>query len=245
MRHSCKRKALTRVATGDAAPPWLETHLVECAPCRNDLARMRELLDRVDCELGALATAEPSPGMAARIRAQVATEPLGHGRPFWASVALAAGGVASLVVVSGWILDRQQQSPGVSLSVVVPRSVEVPVPPSPNAGAGSSGIDEEYRGSTTQGMRPRADIRRRPVQLPPNNARARQSGVGWTPALLNLSEQSRADPLSTLPAPSTESLPEPKGLRISSLSITPLLVTPLSVTPLSVVRPTFPLIEPE
>ena len=62
------RDALTDVAAGEPATAAVEAHLASCEACRAELHALRRTLAVADAEMAGLASAEPSPGLAARIR---------------------------------------------------------------------------------------------------------------------------------------------------------------------------------
>ena len=66
------RDALADVAAGGPARAGLEAHLATCEACRTELAALRQALAVADAEMAGLATAEPTPELAVRIRRAVA-----------------------------------------------------------------------------------------------------------------------------------------------------------------------------
>ena len=115
------RDALTDVAAGEPATAAVEAHLASCEACRAELHALRRALAVADAEMAGLASAEPSPGLAARIR-QAAAEPSPEWRFgwLWPAVAAAATLLVALAVVLGrgtgptpspasqWMLARPQ-----------------------------------------------------------------------------------------------------------------------------------------
>lgn len=65
------REAVADAAAGLPAPAGLDAHLATCETCRAELAGLRHALAVADAELAGLATAEPSPDLAVRIRQAV------------------------------------------------------------------------------------------------------------------------------------------------------------------------------
>ncbi len=96
------RDALTDVAAGEPATAAVEAHLASCEACRPELAALRRTLAVADAEMAGLASAEPSPGLAARIR-QAAAQPSPEWRFgwLWPAVAAAATLLVALAVVLG------------------------------------------------------------------------------------------------------------------------------------------------
>ncbi|HEX9188296.1 MAG TPA: hypothetical protein VGB87_14555 [Vicinamibacteria bacterium] len=98
------REALVDVATGMPAPAGLESHLTSCEACREELAVLRQALALADTELAGLLSAEPSPGLAARIRQAVAgagPSPAWRFGWLWPATAAAATLLVALVVWPG------------------------------------------------------------------------------------------------------------------------------------------------
>ena len=96
------RDALTDVAAGEPATAAVEAHLASCEACRAELLALRRALAVADAEMAGLASAEPSPGLAARIR-QAAAPPSPEWRFgwLWPAVAAAATLLVALAVVLG------------------------------------------------------------------------------------------------------------------------------------------------
>jgi hypothetical protein len=95
------RDALTDLAAGGTAPARLDAHLASCGRCREELAAVRRRLALAEAEMAQLVGAEPSPGLAVRIRAAVAepeaarTWPLGW---MWPAIAASVVLLAALAV---------------------------------------------------------------------------------------------------------------------------------------------------
>ena len=66
------RDAVADVAAGGPVPAGVEAHLATCEACRTELAVLRQVLAVADAEMAGLATAEPTPDLAIRIRQAVA-----------------------------------------------------------------------------------------------------------------------------------------------------------------------------
>ena len=76
---ACERYqgTLTDVAAGKATPPNVAVHVASCETCRAELLVLRRALAVADAELTGLASAQPSPGLAACIREAVITREAG------------------------------------------------------------------------------------------------------------------------------------------------------------------------
>jgi hypothetical protein len=103
---ACERygEALADVAAGLPAPAGLEAHLATCAMCREELHVLRQALAMADAEMAGLAIAEPTPGLAARIRQAVAAadpSPAWRFGWLWPATAAAAALLVGLAVVLG------------------------------------------------------------------------------------------------------------------------------------------------
>ena len=74
------REALADMAAGVPAPAGLEAHLGSCEACREELHALRQALAVADAEMAGLLAAEPTAGLAVRIRQAVseAREPSPH-----------------------------------------------------------------------------------------------------------------------------------------------------------------------
>lgn len=96
------RDALTDLAAAGAATAAVEGHLASCEACRAELHTLRQALAVADAEMAVLASAEPSPGLAARIR-KAAAPPSPEWRLgwLWPAVAAAATLLVALAVVLG------------------------------------------------------------------------------------------------------------------------------------------------
>lgn len=144
------REALADVAAGLPAPAGLQVHLGSCEMCRGELRAMRQALAVADAEMAGLATAEPTPELAARIRQAVADarELLPHqpgrlqggvtewGLPpkwrfgwLWPATAAAC---MLLVALAVWTLRGHPSAPE-------PRVAQDTARPQPTGSAGASG----------------------------------------------------------------------------------------------------------
>lgn len=118
---ACERSfdALSDHAAGAPAAVELEAHLAACAGCRSELAALQQALATADEELSRLASAEPPPGLQARIRAAVASAPPGVASPArWVSLAVAAA--ATLVLGTLWVARSPSPDPRVAEQQVQP-----------------------------------------------------------------------------------------------------------------------------
>jgi hypothetical protein len=124
------REALTDAAAGEPAPAGVEAHLASCEACRAELQVLRQALAMADAEMAGLASAEPSPELAVRIRQAVdASETSGlasregplHAFRFawlWPAMAAAATVLVALTVV---ISRGQPPAPGPRVAEATPR----------------------------------------------------------------------------------------------------------------------------
>ncbi len=109
------RETLADVAAGAPAPAPVEAHLAACEACRAELAELQRALAVADAEVAALVAAEPSPGLAVRIRHAVAeAEPSSPWRFGWLWPAAAAT-TTLLVALAVWL--SRAPSPGPHLAV--------------------------------------------------------------------------------------------------------------------------------
>jgi hypothetical protein len=129
------------VAAGAPFPAGLETHLGACDACRDELASLRQALALADAEMAVLLSAEPSPGLAARILRAVAEASPSPARRFgwlWPAMAAAATLLVALALwqVRGPVIPRDSVSPGPegSAGPVIPRDS---VSPGPEGSAGA------------------------------------------------------------------------------------------------------------
>jgi hypothetical protein len=89
------------LAAGLPAPAGLEAHLGSCEACREELHVLRQALAVTDAEMAGLATAEPTPELAVRIRQAVAESDPSPGWRFgwlWPATATAATLLVALAV---------------------------------------------------------------------------------------------------------------------------------------------------
>jgi Putative zinc-finger len=102
----------------------LQAHVAECAPCRAEFERVKALTGAVDRGVAASANAQPSPDLAARVRARIAESP--EASSFWPFawwMPLAAGALAAAAVLALWLrpgvpaTPRQRASPVTAISV--------------------------------------------------------------------------------------------------------------------------------
>lgn len=109
---SCKQfhDALTEAALGVAQNARLVEHLAGCGSCRAELERLRALAGAMDRRITEMVDVEPSPGFAARVRAQVAKESAARAAWWRGWVPALAGGVAVLALVA-WLVWPDAQRP--------------------------------------------------------------------------------------------------------------------------------------
>jgi hypothetical protein len=119
------REALANVAAGGPPSASVEAHLASCEPCRVELATLRQTLSVADAEMAGLVAAEPSPGLAARIRWAVAeAEARSPWRLGWLWPATAAAATV-LVALAVWV--GRAPSPPAAVPTAPPRPA-VPAP---------------------------------------------------------------------------------------------------------------------
>jgi hypothetical protein len=96
------RDALRDLAAGGSAHVGLEAHLASCDGCSEELAGFRRALGAVEAETARLVRAEPSAGLAARIRSAVEAQQSAPAWRFgWMWPAVAAS-VVLLVALAVW-----------------------------------------------------------------------------------------------------------------------------------------------
>jgi len=111
----------------------LNAHLAECAACRAEFERQRELLAAIDRGVAASVAAEPSADLAARIREHLREQPAPAASWLSGWIPAAAGAMAVFVIVAVWLARRPQVAPGNPAPVIaqVPPTVQ-PAPPAPS-----------------------------------------------------------------------------------------------------------------
>jgi hypothetical protein len=229
------RNALTDAAAGGPLPAALGAHLAACEACRAELLALRRALAVADAEMAELASAEPSPGLAARIRQAVdASETGGSARRegLWLALrlllpwpAVAATLLVALAIVLGRstgptpgsrvAADVAQPQPTDSAQVAEPTGE--PVIPRDAVPAGPEGSAEAADPSSPgRDVAPRGDEPSEPeVLVPP----------GEGEVLLRFAAHVRPRVVSSdslLVADMSEPLAEPKGVEIQPLVIAPL-----------------------
>jgi hypothetical protein len=229
---SCERYggALTDVAAGGPVPAEVEAHLDSCERCREELAGLRRVLAIAEAEMGHLVAAEPSPGLAARIRQSVATSDSSRAwRVGWLWPATAAS-AALLVAVAIWMV-RATSPAGVAVDgrpAVTPRASrpaeegsrtsEVPEPTAtspraralvpPREGSEAATLRHPHRAGRAVAAAPE-------VLVPPGEAEAL---VRFAAEVQRHAVTLNSILLADLSAPLTE----PKAIEIAPLEIEPL-----------------------
>jgi hypothetical protein len=201
------------VAAGAPAPAGVQAHLDSCGPCRAELRRLRQALAAADAELADLLSAEPSPGLEARILG-AAAGPAPAWRLGWLWPATAAAATL-LVALAVWVGRPPSPEPPVAVDAGPEGSAGVAVPSSPDTSPA-----------------PRDDVfvavvqRRRPLPTPAVPAEAEVLvRPGEAEALMRFAAlvgHRAVEPDSLLVADLSAPLPEPKVIEIRSLDIVPL-----------------------
>jgi len=226
------RDALTDVAADEPATAAVEAHLASCEACRAELHALRRALAVADAEMAGLASAEPSPGLAARIR-QAAEEPSPQWRFGWLWPAVAAA--ATLLVALALVLGRGTGP------TTEPRVAAEMAPSQPTGGAPVAGplgeetapADEQAFAAAFQEKEPTPQIvaQRGPrfTRVETRDDRPPEPEVlvppGGAEALLRFAAHLRSrsvPPDSPLMADLSAPLPEPRAVEIEPLEIIPL-----------------------
>ena len=229
------RDALTDMAAGVPAPAPLEAHLAACEACRAELDVLRQALSLADAEMAGLASGEPSPELAVRIRQAVAeASPSPAWRFGWVWPAVAAAATL-LVALAVWVGRGPSPSPEARVAVdgkgpVIPRDLRLPgpegsavAPADPSHGNKAERARGDTLTSVVHGRRPAptraagiAAPRDPEVLVPPGEAEALLR-------FATLVHRDRHAPAAFLAVgePSGD-LPEPVALVIKPLEIVPL-----------------------
>lgn len=231
------RNALADVAAGEPATAAVDAHLATCEACRDELLALRRALAVVDAGMAELASAEPSPGLAARIRQAVdASEPGGSARREWPWLALRLGWpwpavavAATLLVAAAVVIGRgQAPAPGPRVAGELPHApttasapvVEPSREPVIPRGCGLTG--PEGSAGTAEPSSPGRDVAPRDDK-PPEPEVLVPPGEGEV--LLRFAAHVRPRVVSSdslLVADMSGPLAEPKGVEIQPLVIAPL-----------------------
>jgi len=219
------RDALTDAAAGEPVTSALEAHLDGCAACRSELAALQRLIAAADDELSALATAEPSHALRARIRESVAeSSPAAAFRWGFAWTATAAA-VLALAVFGVWRepVARGPVSPSVAVNAPPPAPALSPLAATSPAPLPSESNHEAASGAARRDRRVERPSRRgEPAVLVP---------AGELDAVLRFASHLQARtvlPDSLIVADLSGSLPEPRPLEIAPISIAALDLTDTS-----------------
>ena len=217
---SCERyrDVLSDVAAGAAAPAGAEAHLSSCAACRAELAALRQALAVAADELSRLLRTEPSPDLAARVRAAVAESEAAPGwRLGWGFVAATAVAVGVVVML---IVAQRTHRPEPAAIVAdrtpahqAPRATPVPETAVPESARRLLPVESRPRVSAPSAKEPA----REPEVLVP---------AGESEALLRLVALVHRQRL----APATlgaVGAPSPDLVELESIDITPLEIVPL------------------
>lgn len=114
----------------------LDAHLRECADCRAEFERQRELLAAIDRGVAASVAAEPSPDLAARIRERLREAPAASWFSGW--IPAAVGTLAVFVFVAIWMARRPPVVPGNPAPVISEAPPTVQPAPRPQSPAETS-----------------------------------------------------------------------------------------------------------
>jgi hypothetical protein len=217
------REALTELAVGGPVAAGLEAHFASCAGCQEELAALRRTLEAVDDELHALAAAEPSPALVARIR-QVAEDPAetdDRAGSTWLWPALAA---AALLLVGIFVGRGREPEQRHAVAVASPSPTPAPVTsPHEEVGAAAATV-----APSRFVLSPHAPILRRPaarrepeVLLPPGEAAV----------LVRLVERLQRERLAP-PVMATVGRPSPELAELRSIEVGSVYIKPLEIVPL-------------
>jgi hypothetical protein len=211
------RDGLSDVAAGAPAPVGVEAHLASCAACRAELAALRQALAVADGELARLLSAEPSPELAARVRAAVAesAEAAPGWRLGWGFMAAAAAAV--VVAVTLGVAQRSLRPKPSAVAerapaLEAPRATPAPQTVVPETARSAQPVESQPRVSG----RARAQGPREPEVLVP---------AGEAEGLLRFAASLRrrsVTPDSLLVADLSAPLAEPRVGEIPPLEIVPL-----------------------
>jgi hypothetical protein len=89
----------------------LQAHVAVCVPCRAEFERVKALTGAIDRGITASVSAQPSPDLAARVRARIAGSPAPSSWPFARWMPLAAGALAAAAVLALWLRPRVTPAP--------------------------------------------------------------------------------------------------------------------------------------
>jgi hypothetical protein len=235
------RDALTDVAAGGPAPAGALAHLAVCEACRMELDTLRRALATADAELAERLSAEPSPGLAARIRRAVAEAEDPAARRFgwlWPAVAVTATLLVALVVVAGRSTPPTSGSRLAADAARAEAKGSAPVAP-PSGGPvisrdldgrgpeGSAGPAEASHGEAA--AQARADRAPERARLVGRRAKPAEPEVlvppGEAEAVLLFASHLQGRPVepgSLLVADLSAPLPEPNALEITPIEFVPL-----------------------
>lgn len=211
------REALSDLAAGTPATGELEAHLAACASCRGELAALRRALAAVDAEM-ALLLAEPSPALAARIRATVAES--ADAEPGWRLGWRLPLGAAALAVLLATVIVARRGPPPVPVRSVTDRAATRELPaaaPAPESVIPTPGPRTQPVASVARAPSPdrREGAREPEVLVPAGEAEALERLAA------NLRRRS-VKPDSLLVADLSTPLAEPTLREIRPLEIVPL-----------------------
>jgi hypothetical protein len=89
----------------------LRAHVEVCVQCRAEFERVKALTGAIDRGVAASVSVQPSPDLAARVRARIAESPAPASWPFARWMPLAAGTLAAAAVLALWLRPRATSAP--------------------------------------------------------------------------------------------------------------------------------------
>lgn len=213
-----------------------EKHIGDCAGCRAEFARMENLLGRIEQNLSAEFSVEPSSRLLANVRQSITAEPqhstswVGGHRRFAAAVACTAFASVLLAVI---VLQRTNQPTRHYVShtpVAGSASARIPVPPARvTAVPGDSTSAENVPPRVTahaRSSKPRFAVARQ--ELPPNPRRHNTE-----PEVIVQPGQMQAI-LQFVAAARKGQIDAAKALANKQQDAQPLVITPLNTAPLKI-----------
>ena len=217
------REALTDLAVGAPAADGLEAHIATCAACREELGVLRRALEAVDADLRPLASAEPSPALAARIRRAAADTEVDGWHLAFALRTLAAGVVLAALA---FLVLRGHEPATTPVASVTPRPQQADGTPAPPAPGKPEAPPPPLAARAVEATRHPSALRQ--AALPESEVLV---PPGQVEALLRLvvlvNRQRVASPSLAAVDQGSPDLAEPRPIDVGSIDITPLEIVPL------------------